>query len=316
MNNFTFYNTLRKLLQTYTKEQIFLRSSKSLGHAHKEVEVSANKITSTRTDVNSPTHPKDNIQNNEFIEVMNYFFGLLGNTSPLPNYMLDKIARHEDNGNGFSLLFDFFNNHILWLLYESTSLRNYHRCFQYDLNDRISNILLKILGFNNKESAKEYLSFAPLILSSRKPKYYIQKVLECNFNIHNKISIIENVAQRIHIPKTQQNKLGSTNNILGKNFLLGKTRYSYQNKIMLHIKDLHYQEALKYFPNKTQYNKLKESIAFLTNHEFAIDLCLDIKYHENMNFVLGDNTRAKLGLGLIVNAINKPSYRILFTLHK
>lgn len=304
MKTSTFYRTIKRFLLTHKKHQIFLRTGKSLGHAYREMEVISqnnNEALDTKDSVNNQT----SINHENHIEIRANFFGLFGTSSPLPNYILDKFARNEDSGNGFSLFFDFLNNHILWLLYESISLRNYHRSFNDDLNDRISHIFLKILGFSNAENAKEYLAFSPLILSSRRPKPYIEKVLQYNFNLNNRISIIENIPQQIPINKTQQNALGIKNTILGKNFLLGKTICSHQNKILLDIKDLQYYEALTYFPNQTQFDRLKESISFLTNNEFAIDLRLNIKYSPQMNFILGNKANAKLGFGLLLSGGKK-----------
>ncbi|WP_289769797.1 type VI secretion system baseplate subunit TssG, partial [Helicobacter bilis] len=119
------------------------------------------------------------------------------------------------------------------------------------------------------------------------------------------ISIIENISQQIPINITQQNVLGIRNTILGKNFLLGKTICSHQNKILLDIKDLQYHEALAYFPNQMQFNRLKESIAFLTNNEFAVDLRLNIQYSSQMNFILGNLANAKLGFGLLLGGGQK-----------
>lgn len=291
----TFYKLVKSLLEQYDKKQIFLRSSKHLGHAYKEVEL----ITQPNT---------SNQDSQEIVEVMTYFFGLLGHSSPLPDYILDKFAKNEDDGAGFSLFFDFFNNHLLWLLYESATLRSYPRSFSHTLDDRISTILLKLLGLHNKDLAQEYLHFSPLILSMRKPKAYVEKVLQYNFHLHNKISIIENIPQQIPIDTTQKNALGAKNNKLGSHFVLGSTTFSFQNKILIHIRDIPYQEALNYLPQQAKYNKLKESVAFLTSNEFGADLALDILFNEKMHFVLGDSSCAQLGRGKILGRVTKPHH--------
>ena len=307
MKTSTFYHTIKTFLLTHKKHQIFLRTGKSLGHAYKEIEIIAQNDNETllKATDSADNTTSLNDQHENCVEIKANFFGLFGSSSPLPNYILDKFARNEDSGNGFSLFFDFLNNHILWLLYESMSLRNYHRSFNDNLNDRISHIFLKILGFNNATNAKEYLPFSSLILSQRRPKPYIEKILQYNFNLNNRISIIENISQQIPINITQQNALGIRNTILGKNFLLGKTICSHQNKILLDIKDLQYHEALAYFPNQIQFNRLKESIAFLTNNVFAVDLRLNIQYSSKMNFILGNLANAKLGFGLLLGGGQK-----------
>ena len=215
---FTFHKLLHKLLKKYDKKDIFLRTNKSLKHPHKEIEYIK--------------------ENKEFlIEIMVNFMGLQGNTSQLPSYMLDKLSRNEDGGSGWTLFFDFFNHYILWLFFESVNLKNYPRSFRKDFSDSISKILFSMLGINDKEIAKNYLPFAPLFLSSSRPKYYIEKVLQNNFNLYNKLYIIENLPHQILIAPSQKNKLGFKNDILGKNFILGNKFLSYQSKIGVYIKD-------------------------------------------------------------------------------
>lgn len=289
MNNeahFSFHKLLHTILKQHKKNDIFLRTNKSLKHPHREIEYIQ--------------------ENKEFLlEIMVNFMGLQGNTSQLPSYMLDKLSRNEDGGSGWSLFFDFFNHHILWLLFESANLKSYPRSFKKDFSDPISQILFSILGINDREIAKNYLPFAPLLLNSSRPKYYIEKVLQSNFNLHDKLYLIENLPHQILIAPSQKNKLGIKNSTLGQNFILGNKFLSYQSKIGIYIKDIDYHKALEYLPNQTKYKELKESILFLTNHQFCIDLFLRINHNKKMNLVLGDESSAKLGWGVALGGVKK-----------
>lgn len=291
MSHFTFHRLLKTLLKTHSKHDIFLRTNKSLKHPHKEIEYIK--------------------ENEEFlVEIMVNFMGLQGNTSQLPSYILDKLSRNEDDGTGWSLFFDYFNHYILWVFFESINIKNYPRSFKSDFSDSISKILFAILGIQNKGIANHYLPFAPLLLSSSRPKYYIEKVLQNNFNLHNKLSIIENIPHQIFISPRQQNKLGIKNHILGNNAILGTKFTSYQSKIAILIKDIEFMEALEYLPNKQKYNHLKESVSFLTNNEFCIDLYLKINFNKKMNLILGNHKSAKLGWGLMLNNTKQPHHTI------
>lgn len=318
----TFYTLLTSLLNTYSKEQIFLRTSQSLGHAYKEIDIPtiqenennhynlSHDSNHTKETFYSHSHNEQSLptyiqtcnsdkDSDKFVEVMTYFFGLFGANSPLPNYILDKFANIQDDHEGFSLFFDFFNNHFLWLLYESAALRNYPRSFRSTLDDRISQILLSLLGLRDTNLAKEYLPFAPLILSLRKPKSYIEQVLQHHLKLHCRVEIIENIPQQIPIIQSQKNILGHYNNILKENFVLGSTSLSHQNKIRIALHNISYYEALLFLPAQEKYNKLKESIIFLTNNTLSVDIALHTKYHKKMHYVLGDNTCAKLGFGIL-----------------
>ncbi|WP_263312597.1 MULTISPECIES: type VI secretion system baseplate subunit TssG [unclassified Campylobacter] len=93
--------------------------------------------------------------------------------------------------------------------------------------------------------------------------------------------------------------------MLGKNFLLGKTFLSYQSKIAILIKDIEYLQALEYLPNKAKYKELKESIIFLSNNEFCVDLYLKINYSPRISFILKDKTTSELGFAKILDKTKK-----------
>ncbi len=285
----SFYRLIKKLLIQNQRKNIFLRTNKSLKHPNREIE-------SVLLD-----------DDKTLIEVMINFMGLLGSSSQLPNYMLDKLSRNEDDNAGWTLFFDFFNHYILWLLFDVQKLKNYPSSFQKDFQDSLSKVLFSILGIKNEEIAQDYLPFAPLLLSLRRPKIYIEKVLQSNFNLHNKLSILENIPHQILINHNQINKIGIKNNTLGVNFILGKKFVSYQNKIAIYIKDIEYFKALEYIPIGKNHKKLRDGITFLTNNEFCVDLYLKINYSDKMNFVLGDRSVAKLGWGKILGK-NKRNY--------
>lgn len=296
MTNATFHKLLYNLLKKYSKKDIFLRTNKSLKHPHKEIEYIK--------------------ENKEFaIEVMVNFMGLQGSTSQLPSYMLDKLSRSEDGGTGWTLFFDFFNHYILWLFFESISLKNYPRSFKNDFSDSISQILFSMLNIRDKQIAKRYLPFAPLLLSPSHPKYYIQKILQNNFCLQNKLFILEYLPHQILISSAQKNKLGTNNNIIGKNFILGARFLSHQSKIGIYIKDINYHHALNYLPNQCKFNELKNSILFLTNNQFCIDLFLKINHHPRMNFTLGKST-ARLGWGLGLGNMKKKHHLMCIKMHE
>ncbi|MCI2236790.1 type VI secretion system baseplate subunit TssG [Helicobacter sp. 14348-15] len=288
-SSYSFHKLLKKLLQNHSKKEIFLRANKQLKHPNKEIE-----------------EIKFNPQDKEFlIQVIINFMGLHGINSHLPSYMLDKLSRNEDNNEGWTLFFDFFNHYILWIFFEVVNLKNYPRAFQNDFSDSISKILFSMLGITDKNIARKYLPFSPLLLSLRRPKYYIEKVLQSNFNLHNKLSILENIPHRILIAKSQQNKLGIKNHILGKNFILGNKFLSYQNKIAILIQGIEYQEAIEYLPKREKHTDLKNSVMFLTNNEFCVDLYIKINYSDKLLFVLGDQSTAKLGWGKLLGKPKK-----------
>ena len=290
-----FYKTVANLLKKYKRDDILFRTNSSLGHPNKEIEsihLTESKLSKT-----------DKLA----LEVMINFMGIQCSTSQLPSYILEKLALSDDGGDGWSLLFDFFNNYITWIFYDVVSMNNYAKSFNNNLDDNISSILLSFLGIKNKEIAKTYLPFAPLIANLRRPKKQVERILQTTFNLKDRLTIIENLPHHIPIISSQQNYLGIKNCQLGKNFMTGKSVCSYQTKIGILIDNLEYDEALNFFPTGSKFKTLKNSISFLTNNEFAIDLYLKIKYKPKMALKLGKNG-VRLGWGSTLGKSQNSSY--------
>ena len=206
-----FYKTVKNLLKNYQRDDILFRTNSSLGHPNKEIE--------SITTIDRKQQGAEKLT----LEVMINFLGIQGSSSQLPSYILEKLALNDDGGDGWSLLFDFFNNYITWIFYDVVSMGSYAKSFNYNLDDNISNILLSFLGIKNKDTAKTYLPFAPLIVNLRRPKKQIERILQITFNLKDRLTIIENLPHHIPVISSQQNYLGIKNCQLGKNFIIGKS---------------------------------------------------------------------------------------------
>ena len=187
---------------------------------------------------------------------------------------------------------------MLWLFFDSISLKNYARSFEKELDDKISKILLDILNINNKELAKKFLPFSPLVVSQRKSKREVEFALQRYFNLKDKLFLLQNLPNQIFIAPSNLNSLGIKNRTLGKNFILGKKLFEKQTKIAIYINGIDYEEAIDFFPKKNKFKELQNTLAFLTNNEFIADLYIKINYSPKMQLKLGMNgSHSKIGLG-------------------
>ncbi|PAF49742.1 type VI secretion protein [Helicobacter sp. 12S02232-10] len=297
VKDYSFYKLIESLLKNTDRDNLFLRVNPSLGHPSRDIECL-----------------KINPENSIF-ELFVNFMGLHGNSSQLPSYILDKFSKNNDGNEGWSLFFDFFHHYLLWLFFDTISIKNYPRSFKKDIDDKISKMLLSMLGLKDTQVAKTYLPFASLIASHRRPKKQIERVLQVTFNLFGKIWILENILHQITINPKQKIFLGIKNSSLGNTFILGDKVKSYQTKIGVLIKDISYQEALEFLPAGSKFMSLRDSIIFLTNNEFAIDLYLQIRYSDHMSFKLGRNG-IKLGWGSIMGKPKNDIYTMLVKMYE
>lgn len=271
----SFFKLVKNSLKDHDRKDIFLKNSPSFAYPIKELE---------------------SLNEEEVVKIIVNFMGLLGSGSHLTSYILEKISKSNDNN--FELFFDFFDNYLLWLFFDSISLKNYARSFEKGLDDKISKILLNILNINSKKLANKFLPFSPLIVSQRRPKSEVEFALQYHFGLKDKLFVLQNLPNQIFIAPSNLNSLGVKNRTLGKNFILGKKLFEKQTKIAIYINGIEYEEAVKFFPKKENYERLQESLAFLTNNEFVADLYIKINYSPKMQLRLGKKgSYSKIGFG-------------------
>ena len=292
LNQASFFKLVKNCLKHHDRRDIFLKNSPSFAYPINELE-SLNKEDAVKIVVN--------------------FMGLLGSGSHLTSYILEKISKSSDNN--FEKFFDFFDNYLLWLFFDSISLKNYARSFEKELDDKISKILLDILNISNKKLAKKFLPFSPLIISQRRPKREIEFALQRHFNLKNKLFLLENLPNQIFIAPSNLNSLGIKNRALGRNFILGKKLFEKQTKIAVYINGIDYEEAIDFFPKRRKFKELQDTLIFFTNNEFVADLYIKINYSPKMQLKLGiDESYSKIGLGARLKSNKNMSNFIKFRL--
>ena len=288
----SFFKLIKNILKDRDRSEIFLKNSSSFAYPIKELE---------------------SLDEQELTKIIVNFMGLLGSGSHLTSYILEKISKTNDNS--YELFFDFFDNYLLWLFFDSISLKNYARSFEDELDDKISKILLDMLNIKDKLLAKKFLPFSPLAVSQRRPKKEVEFALQSHFGLKDKLFILENLLNQIFIAPSNLNSLGHKNRTLGKNFILGKKLFEKQTKIAVFINGIEYEEAVNFFPKKDKFKELQETLSYFTNDEFVSDLYLKINYSHKMQFKLGSKyTSSQIGFGSRLKNDKKMSNFIKFRL--
>ena len=102
LNQASFFKLVKNCLKHQDRRDIFLKNSPSFAY---------------------PINELESLNKEDIVKIVVNFMGLLGSGSHLTSYILEKISKSSDNN--FEKFFDFFDNYLLWLFFDSISLKNY-----------------------------------------------------------------------------------------------------------------------------------------------------------------------------------------------
>ncbi|TCP91172.1 type VI secretion system protein ImpH [Cricetibacter osteomyelitidis] len=242
------------------------------------------------------------------VEMIVNFLGLQGANGPLPGTLLSEIAYESYNQDTIRKTYlDFFNHHLIALLYSIWRKYKYYIRFQSDLSDNFSQRILSLIGVNRHHlntidiNWGKLLFYVGVIQSNVRTADVLAKIIRHYFDLTD-ISINEYERQLVGIDKEQQNRLGTRNMVLGDSFVIGKVITSFTNKFRININGLDTECFHQFLPSGKKFTELKEIMKFLLKDQLPYDLCLGLQPQVQSNFVLGSNESGFLGWSTLLNA--------------
>ncbi len=234
------------------------------------------------------------------IELETTFIGLTGAQSPLPGYLLDHINTEGETGVRRVFL-DFFNNHLINLVFRIWRKYRYYIRFQEGASDTLSAQLFSLVGLADPELRGEtpinwskMLSYAGMLAGrSRSPQVVSGIIAHC-FDLED-VEIRQWVARRVDIARSQQMKLGQANMTLGENTVLGQYVRECNGKFTLVMKGLSQRRFRDFLPTGKEYLPLCKLVEFVLREQMSYDLELHLAKEYNATFAIGNSHFPQLG---------------------
>lgn len=233
------------------------------------------------------------------VELETTFLGLTGAQSPLPNFFLDELAIHDDEGIRKDFL-GFFNHRILNILYQGWRKYRYYETFEPDATDKISHCFFSLIGLRAEEMRKKsainwckMLAYIGLITGRNRSGQVLSGVLSHYFDLN--ASVDEWVLRQVDIPSMQQTGLGYANCHLGETTLLGSRIEDRASKFVITLHDLKVERFMSFLPSGLEHETLKEVVQFMMRTQMAYDLCLEISPYEITSLNLSKEQGSLLG---------------------
>ncbi len=234
------------------------------------------------------------------MELETTFFGLTGAQSPLPGYLLEHITTEGELGLR-GLFLDFFNNHLITLVYRVWRKYRYYIRFQEGASDKFSAQLFALVGLADPDMRGEtpinwckMLSYAGMLAGrSRSPQVVSGIIAHC-FDIED-VEIRQWVTRRVDISRDQQMKLGAANMSLGENTVIGEKVTECNGKFTLVLRGLSQHRYRDFLPTGKEYLPLCKLVEFVLREQMAYDLELHLKEGETSSLMLDRNRATPLG---------------------
>lgn len=241
------------------------------------------------------------LQNGVEVEVTLNFLSIFGSSSPLPTHYSEMVLSSFDSDK---ILYDFlnlFNHHLQKFIYPIWEKHRYYVQYKQDLSDRFSKYILSFLGlYTNTENSllnfSKLIPFLGILMMKNKSSSTLETILKHYLN-HENIEIIQCIKEKYIIPSFQNSLLGFNNSSLGQDFLIGEYVISRNNKFRIVLKDVDYEDLLKYSILGEKSKELDELVFFCIRDLFSYELVLNIKKENKKKFILSNNNNY-LGINL------------------
>ncbi|MFL1552257.1 type VI secretion system baseplate subunit TssG [Pseudomonas sp. D47] len=222
---------------------------------------------------------------------------LVGANSPLPAFYAEQ-ALNDTTTRDF---LDLFNNRIQRLLLPIWRKYRYCASFQPEAVDSFSEQVFALIGLGSSAlrdapelDCKRLLPYLGLLSLRAHSAALIESVLRYYFK-HPELFIEQCLEGTEKILDEQQNGLGTANNQLSENLILGKFVRDRGGKFLIDIKQLSWERFHEFLPIGAGYQPLCALTRFTLRDALAYDIRLELKYEEIRELRLVENNPCRLG---------------------
>lgn len=218
------------------------------------------------------------------------FFGLQGTHSPLPSHYSEQISQAESNDDVLNLFYNFFNQKLLALLYESNLKIDYKNQYRVTFADTITKRIMAMSALWHRYQEptvpafyKNLAQFSPYISQKKISQSDIKCIIKQYFNFED-VKIENFTLRNVPVDSDDQATLNSHANHLGSDFTIGKYKPDRMNSCTFHIR---LADPIKFLPGTPKHQELTNLIAYILPRHILFNIILYTK--EVISPVIGKN---------------------------
>ncbi|EGQ7810716.1 type VI secretion system baseplate subunit TssG [Vibrio parahaemolyticus] len=228
------------------------------------------------------------------------FLGLSGAQSPLPGFMLERLATESEEGIKRPFL-DFFNHRAIHLFSEVWRKYRYYLRFQSNATDPMSDQFFALVGLGDANfrtdtpiNWSKMLSYAGTLASRNRSPQVVAGIIAHCFDL-DCVHIRQWEPRSVVIEDGQRCSLGMQNISLGQNSVIGEVATDVRGKFTICIDGLTPSRFEDFLPSGKEFLPLCTLVEFVLREQLAYDLELHLADAESLQVRLTPEHNVKLG---------------------
>jgi type VI secretion system protein ImpH len=226
---------------------------------------------------------------NGVVRLMLSFMGLLGASSPLPNYFSDYIARNPENGEPLADFCALFNHRLYALFYEA--FRKHHfalAAFSREMQHKL--LCLAGVREHGENASLRMLAYAGILSTRRRSARGLETVVSDYFG-GIPVSVTQWVARRARVPNPTHLGLDAA---LGINCTVGTEIGDISGKFRLTLGPLRRSSFESFLEGSANIEALRTVVASYVTDPLEFDIEVKLAASDLIPVVLGEDL-ARLG---------------------
>ncbi|WP_460135723.1 type VI secretion system baseplate subunit TssG [Pseudomonas sp. S1_E04] len=227
--------------------------------------------------------------------------GLCGAGSPLPAFYGEQALADSAGGHATRDFLDLFHHRLQRLMLPIWRKYRYRACFQAGARDLFSEQMFALVGLKGAQlrnvaqlDCKRLLPYLGLLSLRAHSAALIETVLRYYFK-HDRMFIEQWVQRRVVIARSQQNRLGGSNSLLGLDQVLGSRVTDQSGKFRVHVLGLNWQRFHGFLPNGADYPLLCSLVRLTARDPLEYDLRLVLDKEQIRPLRIGAHNFCQLG---------------------
>ena len=231
------------------------------------------------------------------------FLGLTGTASPLATVFAEEVLRAEAaSENSLRGFYDLFHHRLVSLFYRTWKKYRFEAGFRPDASDPFTRRMLSFVGVDLAGAVPsrgllplEVLSLAPIVSTTTRAARTLQIVLE-RVLPGTAIAIEPFVLRRVLIRDDDRTLIGKQNNVLGVNFVIGKTVADRSGRFRVLVGPVDYPMFESLMPGGRQHSRLRDVIRQFSPAHLEPELELILGTDAAPRFQLASERGGRLGV--------------------